>query len=219
MYYCDKCGEVIKDTSMPCPTCGMMVESSQVISNNSNNKIFNILMVLIAFFGIIVGTLIFTGNINYSNEEIEFTGKNYSIFYDGEDWIETDLNTNEYYVLQNVHDLNAFLQIPVVALELNLNIANGYDREGLHASYSYLLKNDTNYNYHNITSEFMSLKNTNNYYMSSDFYKYSDSSLKGKVFILVSPQGKTMSIVLKKGSKSISSLEDEVYELLEDIEI
>ena len=161
----------------------------------------------------------FNGNINYSNEEIEFTGENYSILYDGEDWIETDLNTSEYYVLQNVHDLNAFLQIPVVALELNLNIANGYDREGLHASYSYLLKNDTNYNYHNITSEFMSLKNTNNYYMSSDFYKYSDSSLKGKVFILVSPQGKTMSIVLKKGSMSISSLEDEVYELLADIEI
>lgn len=219
MYYCDRCGEVIQDISKPCPTCGMMVDSSHIVNNTSNNKIFNILMILIVFFGIVVGVLIFTGNISYSNKEIEFNGENYSILYDGEDWMETDLNTSDYYVLQNAHDLNAFLQIPVVALELNLNIANGYDREGLHASYSYLLKNDANYNYHNITSEFRNLKNTNNYYMSSDFYKYSDSSLKGKVFILVSPQGKTMSIVLKKGSKSISSLEDEVYELLEDIEI
>lgn len=219
MYYCDKCGEVIKDISKPCPTCGMRVDSSHIVNNTSNNKIFNILMILIVFFGGMVGLLIFTGNLDYSNKEIEFNGENYSILYDGEDWMETDLNTSEYYVLQNAHDLNAFLQIPVVALELNLNIANGYDREGLHESYSYILKNDVNYNYHNITSEFKSLKNTNNYYMSSDFYKYSDSSLKGKVFILVSPQGKTMSIILKKGSMSISSLEDEVYGLLEDIEI
>ncbi len=219
MYYCDRCGEVIQDISKPCPTCGMMVDSSHIVNNTSNNKIFNILMALIAFFGIVVGVLIFTGNINYSNKEIKFNGENYSILYDGEDWMETELNTREYYVLQNAHDLNAFLQIPKVALELNLNIANGYDRDGLYASYSYLLKNDSDYNYHNITSEFMSLKNTNNYYMSSDFYKYSDSSLKGKVFILVSPSGKTMSIVLKKGSKSISALEDEVYDLLDDIEI
>lgn len=218
MYYCDKCGEVIHDINKPCPTCGMVVNTNSNV-NNSNNKIFNILIVLIIVVGLGAGVFIYFSTSSYSNEKIDFSGKNYSMYYEGDNWMESDLSTDEYYILQNTSDLNAYLQLPVSARELNIDVSNEDMRSSLYQSYVNLFKIDSDYNYHNITSSFISLENTDNYYLSSDFYMYSDSSLKGKVFIVVSPNGKAVNVLLIKGTKNISSIEEEVYEILEKIEM
>ena len=65
----------------------------------------------------------------------------------------------------------------------------------------------------------MRLGDTNNYYMSSNFHKYDDTSLKGKLFVIISPSGKAMDILFRKGTKDISKLEGEIIELLEKIEM
>ena len=222
MFYCDKCGEVLENTNCICPTCGMKVNTVinvNFIDGNRKNKIFDILIVLIIVVGVCIGFFAFFSSNSNSKEKINFSGINYSMYYIGKDWKKSDLSTDEYYVLQNTKDLNAYLQLPIKALELNINIENSDERNNLYSNYSYLLRHDSDYNYHNITSSFKILNNTNNYYISSDFYKYTDSSLKGKVYIIVSPSGKTVNVLLRKGTKNISSIEEEVYEVLEKIEM
>jgi len=223
MYYCDKCGQAIHDINKPCPTCGMNLNINNNLNNNmnynANNKLFNILIVLVVVICLGVGVLSFISERSYIGKNINFSGENYSLYYSGNSWKESDLSSDEYYVLQNTSDLNAYLQFPVKAVESRLNIESIDNRDNLYKTYTYLLKNDSEYYYHNISSEFKRLKNTDNYYISSEFYLYSDSSLKGKIFIVVSPNGKVVNVLLKKGSKSISAIEKEIYELLVEIDM
>ena len=218
MHYCDKCGEVIHDINNPCPTCGMIINPN-IKSDNSNNKFFNILIVLIVVIGLGFGLFIFMSNSSFSNEDIDFSGKNYSVYYDGDNWTKSDMSTDEQLILQNAKDLNAFLQFPTSASEYNVDLSNEDIRDNLYKSYLELFNKDNEFSYSNTTSRFKKLGDTNNYYMSSDFYMYEDSSLKGKLFVVISPSGKAMDILFRKGTKDVSKIEDEIIELLEQIEM
>ena len=218
MHYCDKCGEAIHDINNPCPTCGMIINPN-INSNDTNNKFLNIFIVLIIVGGLGFGLFIFLGNRSFSNEDINFAGKNYSFYYEGENWTKSDMSTDEYLILQNTNDLNAHLQLPNKASEHNVDLSNEDLRDSLYNYYMRSFANDSDYSYNNASSKFKKLGNTDNYYISTDFYMYEDSSFRGKFFVVISPSGKAIDILFMKGSKDISKIEKEIIEVLENIKM
>jgi len=222
MYYCDKCGERIHDLSKPCPTCGMYINSNINTSYNKEGgkKTTKILIGIIIIVGIVFIGLSLINSINsYAVEDIDFRGNNYSFYYNDGAWLESDLSTDEYYILQNNNDLNAYLQFPVNAVEFNLNLDSNDVRDSMYSTYKSFFSTNSEYYYHNIMSEFKILNNTNNYYLTADFYKNDDVSIKGKIFIISSPTGKTISVLLKKGSKDIADIEDDVFDILKEVKL
>lgn len=219
MFCCDKCGTHFNKKNKLCPTCGLVIENEKVINNFSNNKIFNILIIIILLLGLFVGIFIFLNSYVFIGEKIEIFGDRYSITYKSDNWKEIDSENNDYFLLQNTNDLNVVLQIPLEVNLLSVNNLDEDDLEELCDNYKKFLNSDNVYNYSNISLKFNKLKDKNKYYMKADFHKKNDSSFQGRVYILVSTNGKMLNIVLKRGITNISSVHNDVLEILNKIEI
>lgn len=213
MHYCDKCGEKLDDISLPCPTCGLKIDNSDnhiIINNKSYFSIFVVIVVLL--FG---GGLFFIQN-NFSSVMINYDAYNYSLSYDNILWTEYEIG-EDVYALVNNKDKDIYLQFPVEAEELGFTLENDEKCKTVYDAYVLSLKNSTNMIYSNISSNINILKGTNYYYMTADYSSYTGDS-SGRLYVILTEDGKAINILLTKGNSNID-IENDILDILRSIEM
>jgi len=226
MYYCDKCGEKIHNLNEPCPTCGMYLNSNIVnnyVANNINNNvndnnskkfIFSKILIGCVIVSFIIGLFLiaFVSGVNTYN------GINYSLRYDSSNWNEYT-KTDGYFILQNKDNSIIFIQIPEEATELSINLDNEDMRNELYKEYLSIFNNSSNIEYTNITSSIKRFSNTDYYYLTVDYNNSYSINTKGRIYILMNSEGKCLNILLNLSNVNISYIEEEVYDILESIDM
>lgn len=212
MYYCDKCGEKISDPSKPCSTCGLVLNSFDDTKNEKKFPI-NIGVVLLVFITIIV-SVAFMQNV-FSTVLVNHVAANYSLDYNNVVWSEYQVNDNFYALVNNV-DKETYLQFPVEAQELGVVLSNKESLEYLHSTYVYALSTSTELSYNNIAANIKRLDNTNYYYLTADYVSFENNS-KGKLYIILTEEGKALNILLNLGSSNLLDVEEDIYEILKSI--
>lgn len=213
MHYCDKCGEKLVDVSLPCPTCGLKIDNSDnhiIINNKSYFSIFVVIVVLL--FG---GGLFFIQN-NFSSVMINYDAYNYSLSYDNILWTEYEIG-EDVYALVNNKDKDIYLQFPVEAEELGFTLENDEKCKAVYDAYVLSLKNSTNMIYSNISSNINILEGTNYYYLTADYSRYNGDS-SGRLYVILTEEGKAINILLTKGNSNVD-IEKDILDILRSIEM
>lgn len=216
MYLCDKCGGKIYDISKPCPTCGLFLgQNNEVVAVNKKapNTLF---IVLFVFFVLVVGV----GFVkkNFSSEIVRCDGVNYSLKYNTSLWSEYSYEDG-YFVLQSISDKMTFLQFPVEAANLNIDLKSEDNIDYLYQLYLYVLKNSKDVSYSNISSDISIFNNSDYYYLTADYVSYNSISTKGKLYVIFTSDGKVLNVVLNLGNYNLLDIEDNVYDILSSIEM
>ena len=219
--YCDKCGEKIVDISKPCSTCGMYVNNENNLNSVDDIKkeeksLKSVLLIsLVLFLSVIsVGSI-----INYSSKVMEYNGNNYALRYSNSIWSKSNYSDDEYLYLQYNRNSAIYLQIPNDAVEINLNVEDMEEKDRLYSVFMNVFDNTSDILFTNIMSEIRPLDNSNYYYLSADFNKYSGYGYTGKVYFLHTSNGKTLTILLNLNDGSIADVEEDVFNLFRNIEM
>lgn len=217
MYACNKCGAVVNNPNEACPNCGIVCTSNVVNVNEASNKFpVNIFVVIIAVLGILVSVAFMQSG--FSTVLVSYEATNFSLEYDNLIWSAYDVNDELFALVDNI-DTNTFIQMPYEAAVLGMNLNNEENLETLYLTYIGVLSSTTEMNYTNVASNFKKFEGTDYYYLTADFVGYTDTSTKGKLYVLVSPEGKALNILINLGSRSFDEVEEDVLEVLKTIKM
>lgn len=217
MYICNKCGEKIANPNSECPNCGL-INNMDVSNDLESTKKFpvNIVVIVGAFLAVIFSVAFMQRG--FSTMMVNFTGTNFSLDYDNIIWSEYSVN-DELFALINNNDSATYLQIPVTAQELGMSLDSEENISTLYQTYVNVLRSSTELNYNNISSGFEILDGTNLYYITADFVSYKNEALKGKLYVLLSEEGKALNILVNLGSYNFMEIEDSVLTVLKTIDM
>lgn len=244
--YCNRCGSIIKDTTRPCPTCGLInsnmnynINNNMNVNNNMgpNNMNYNMSpngyanqpkrtngIVTFVIVGVVVMGLFFLASVigtSFSsmaadNDSGVYNGVNYTLKYDPKVWYKHK-SDSDYFILRNRGDSNALFLLPTEYTILgNYNLASDYDRNVIYTALVKQFQSTSEIKYTNIMSSLKSLPETSYYYMSSDFYSY-EYNYGGRAYVLISTDAKFMLCLLREGDKTANQLESEVFDLFENL--
>lgn len=217
MYSCNKCGAVVSNPSEPCPTCGIVCTSNVVNINEDARKFpVNIFVVIIAVLGVLISVAFMQSG--FSTVLVSYEAKNFTLEYDNLIWSAYDVNDELFALVDNV-DTNTLIQMPYEATVLGMTIDNDESLSSLYFTYLGVLSSATAMNYTNISSGFKKFPDTNYYYLTADYSGYTNSNEKGKLYVLVSRDGKALNILVNVGTRSFSEVENAALEVIKSIKM
>lgn len=217
MYACNKCGATVNNPNEACPNCGIVCTSGVANINDDVRKFpVNIFVVIIAVLGVIFSVAFMQSGV--STALVSYEAKNFKLEYDNIKWTAYDID-DELFALVDNEDSNTFIQMPYEAAELNMRLDNEENLNYLYTMYIGVLGSTTEMNYTNVASKFNKLEGTNYYYLTADFSGYTNASAKGKLYVLVSTEGKALNILINLGKKTFAEVEESALEVIKSIEM
>lgn len=212
MHYCNKCGEKIVDVTKPCPTCGLKNDNSNNFIITNGKTYFSLLVIIVV---ILFGCGLFFIRNSFSSIMIDHIADNYSLTYDNIVWTEYEVGEGVYALINN-SDKDIFLQFPVVAEELGFALNSEENCEAVYDAYVVTLNKAVNLDYNNISSGIKRLDGTDYYYLTADYISY-DNTSRGKLYVILTEDGKAINVLLTLGSNSILDVEEDIYDILRSI--